>query len=207
MWVAATDWEAVTAIATAALAFLTFVLAGAAIVAALFAKRAIDADREAAREAHRPLLLDVAETTSAESDLDPGPTATLSFSGVHTVEWDWRLVYVGLADGLLYVAVPLRNVGNGPAVIAVDGIRVVDDGVDRLPAAAEVHRERVAPGETTRVLCSYRSTREESLRSLTLMVPYRDFTGDQKTAASVELERVRDDHWRINAITPVESRN
>lgn len=79
-----------------------------------------------------PLLIDVTKTTSVDSDLDPGNLVALSFPGGHDVEaWDWRRVYDGYPAGRICVAVPLRNVGSGLAVIDAKGIRVIGDGLDR----------------------------------------------------------------------------
>ncbi len=135
---AAIDWGEVTALATAALVF-------AAALAALYAKRDIDAhlqtsaeDLHATREAtkaaqeaaqrqlrasYRPLLIDLpAYGPIDENDevLEGGPNAgkvPLDFTGGHEgVVWP-RAVYVALSGPRINVSVLLRNVGNGLAVI------------------------------------------------------------------------------------------
>lgn len=204
-YVAATDWTKVTAIATAALASLTLILAVAAIIAAYYARRGINADRETSREAiestYRPLLIDVTETTSAPSDLDPGPQASLSFPLGHDATVDWRHVYVGFpGDGSICVAVPLRNVGNGPAVISGDRVRVLGDGVNAY-LGSSVHRERVPAGETTRILCAHWIEGRNEPRTLRVLVPYQDFAGGQWTIADVGLEQIFDS-WRVRSINP-----
>jgi hypothetical protein len=220
---AGTDWTEVTAIATGALALLTLALATIAVVGSKYAKRSIEADLKISREAtqaaqkmtqqqiestHRPLLIDVTETASGQSDLDPNKTPQLDFPGGHTVLWDWRQVYVGFPAGRICVGVPLRNVGTGPAVIDKDGVRVVGDGLDREPLGREVHRERVPPGETTRVLCTYALVPQSDPRWLQVLVPYRDFAGAQATVADVRLECVvQPDKWRVHSITPVAPEN
>jgi hypothetical protein len=214
----ATDWNEFTAIATGALALLTFILAGAAIIAAGYARRGIEADLQTSREAteaaqtmtqrqiestHRPLLIDVTETSSASPDLDPDRIPRLHFAGGHEVDVDWRRVYVGFPAGLICVAVPLRNVGTGPAVIDPEDIRVFGDGLDRKPLGTEVHRERVPPGETTRILCTYALVPQSDPRWLRVLVPYRDFVGEQYTVGDMELECVTEDHWRVRRIKAV----
>jgi hypothetical protein len=200
----------------------TIVLAAVAVVAAIYAKRSIDADLKISREAtdaaqkmtqqqiestHRPLLIDVTETASGQSDLDPNHEPLLQFPGGHEVGWDWRCVYVGFPPGRISVAVPLRNVGTGPAVIDVDGIRVVGEGLDREPLGREVHRERVPPGETTRILATYARVPDCDPRWLQVLVPYRDFAGAQATYADVRLECVTGEKWRVASIMPVPPEN
>jgi hypothetical protein len=229
-YVAATDWNEVTAIATALLAVLTFLLVIAALFAARYARRDIEAqlqtsaeDLKATRDATEaaqaavqrqieasrlPLLIDVTETTSVDSDLDPRKLVALSFPGGHEVEeWDWRRVYVGYPARCVCVAVPLRNVGSGLAVIDVKGIRVIGDGLDREILGREVHRERVPPGETTRILCTHGVVPSAERRDLHLLVPYRDFADEQPTVADVRLERVQGDQWRVRSVMPVAPEN
>jgi hypothetical protein len=225
---ASIDWSEVTAIATAALALLTFVLAGAAIIAARYARQAIAADLKTAREAteaaqrmtrlqiestHRPLLIDVTETTSKPSDLDPSATPSLKFPGGNEVVHDWRQVYLAAASVYwLDVAVPLRNVGTGPAVIEKDGIRVFGGGVEAEEVDSAVHRERVPPGETTRILCACRFPASRSIPdtvpdTVRMVVPYCDFSGAQATIANVLIERVEEEHWQVTSVTPVAPEN
>jgi hypothetical protein len=124
----------------------------------------------------------------------------------------WRLgtggvVYVGYPAGRICVAVPLRNVGNGLAVIDSTGIRVIGDGLDREVLGREVHRERVPPGETTRILCTHGVMPSAERQDLQLLVPYRDFADEQPTVADVRLERVQEDQWRVRSVTPVAPEN
>lgn len=220
---ASIDWSEVTAIATAALALLTFVLAGAAIIAAKYARQAIAADLRTARQAtdaaqrmtqlqiestHRPLLIDVTETTSKPSDLDPSTTPWLKFPAGHQVAHDWRHVYVGPSGGCIDVAVPLRNVGTGPAVIEKDGIRVFGGGVEADEVDSAVHRERVPPGETTRILCTCRFAASDTVPdNLQVLVPYCDFAAAQATIADIRIERVEEEHWRVTRVTPAAPEN
>jgi hypothetical protein len=97
-------------------------------------------------------LIDVSRHTPRNSDLDPPGKVLLQFPNVPDAKVDWREVYVGFPDATISVAVPLRNVGNGPAVIDPGGVRVLGKGIDRKVLGREVHRERVPPGETTRIL-------------------------------------------------------
>ncbi len=228
-YLAATDWNEVTALATGALAVLTFALVVAAFFAARYARRDIEAqlqtsaeDLKATREATEgaqsavqrqieasrlPLFIDVTETTSVHSDLDPSDKVRLRFPDGHEKDIDWRRVYVGNDAGRVYVAVPLRNVGSGLAVIDVDGIRLIGGLLDGDVLGREVHRERVPPGETTRIICTRGMKPFSERNDLQLLVPYRDFAGEQATVADVRLVWVQGDQWRVRSVTPVAPEN
>jgi hypothetical protein len=216
--IAAIDWNEVTALATIGLVI-------AAVAAAWFAKQDIaahlrsaeedlgaaeDATRatqEAARRqieaTYRPLFIDVSEHTSKPSDLDPPGEVQLRFFD-HDASADWRKVYVAFleAPSRVCVAVPLRNVGSGPGVIQADGIDLYGDGIGESRTFCEVHRERVPPWETTRILCTYERQPGQTPSGLWLRVPYTDFAGTQARVAEVRLQRVRDD-WRVGSVKPV----
>jgi hypothetical protein len=156
---------------------------------------------------YRPLLIDVSEHMPKDSDLDPSNEVLLQFANGHDVTQDWRKVYVGFPDACVSVAVPLRNVGAGPAVIDKKGVRVIGDGVDREILGSEVHRERVPPTETTRILCTHGRVPDSYPNDLQVLVPYCDFAGEQAVVADVRLERVEQDHWRVSSITPLAPEN
>jgi len=210
------DWNEVTAIATGVLAlgliptaigiWITYKAATddlhATQYAAAVAQQAAQVQIEASR---LPLLVDVTETTSADSDLDPTSSALLKFPGGHTAETDWRHVYVGYAAGQICVAVPLRNVGSGLAVINPDGVRMHGGGLHPNSLGVTVHRERVPPGETTRILCTYNVQPSDERRDLQMLVPYTDFAGGQATYADVRL--ALDDQWHVRSVRPVPPEN
>ncbi len=144
-YVAAIDWSEVTALATGALVLVTVALVAAAGVAALYAKRDIDAhlktaadDLHATREAtkaaqegaqrqlrasYRPLLIELPPYGPADENdpvLEAGPAegrVPLRFPGGHEGLAEPRGVYVALSGPRINVSVLLRNVGNGLAVI------------------------------------------------------------------------------------------
>jgi hypothetical protein len=143
----------------------------------------------------RPILTDVSENTSRESDLDPERHPNFNFKDGHTVEKaDWRRAYVDHAGASVYIAVPLRNVGAGLAVIERGHSELRGTGgggktiLDAEPKSTYIHRERVAPGETMRILCVGKRLGDGELTSLQVAVRYKDFLGGQTTVARVELE-------------------
>jgi hypothetical protein len=235
MPLAGTDWNEVTGLASGALALLTFALVIAATVAARYAKRDIETqlatsaeDLRATREAtaasqemaqrqlessYRPLLIDVA----GEGPVDPadavlpsaaGPLMILDFAGGHSATTDPREIYVGLSGPRINVAVPLRNVGNGLAVLNPVGVRLLGQRVlDQRTGehVADIERPRVPPGETTRILCAPQITPTEFATHpwiLTLRVPYFDFAGGQGQVAVVHLTQpFQDDPWKLLSVT------
>lgn len=149
----AINWTEVTALATVALVIATVLLVGAAVLAAFYAKRDIAAHLTTSKDeiketnasvqrqieaSYRPLLIDVTRTTSKDSDLDPDNRPTLEFPRSPEVTIDWREVYVDYLPDHVRLAVPLRNVGVGVAVMLPDEVLVVTRGpVGRKPTGPE----------------------------------------------------------------------
>ena len=184
------------------------------------AQMATERQLEASR---RPLLIDVAPDGPVFADMgatrkevfnpgrhvsEPvGPTfVVLSFPGEHLVAADPRELYVGQTPGYLHVMVPLRNAGNGLAVIDTDDIRATGAATRQL-IGCDVKRERVPPGETTRIICTHTVANSEQppdSEVYELAVPYRDFAGGQLTVALVRLEHFEGDVWRLYDVRQVE---
>jgi hypothetical protein len=222
---AAIDWGEVTALATVALVL-------AASAAALYAKRDIEAhlhtsaeDLRATREAtkaaqevaqcqlqasYRPLLIEVPPLGPPDAGDRPPVAGTnkgrvqLRFPGGHEGYADPREVYVALSGPRINVAVPLRNVGNGLAVIHPAQVQLL--GQRMLPQRVGewltvVERPRVPPGETTRILHAPQISATEMADYpwiLTLRVPYWDFAAEQGSVALIYLQQeYRDDPWLL----------
>jgi hypothetical protein len=188
---ASVDWNEVTALATGALALLTFLLVIAAIIAAVLAKRDIDTqletsaeDLKATREAtqaaqtmaqrqietsYRPLLIDVPPDGPVPYDplemkitpMGEGPRIHVEFPGGHAADFDPRQIYVGLSGGRMNIAVPLRNVGNGVAAILPALITVGGQRIGEMVGCIIQSTKLVPPGETTRIVCVPRLTQSE----------------------------------------------
>jgi hypothetical protein len=208
--IAATDWTKVTAQATIALAIVTAVLASAAIVAAWYARRGLQAaaaDLKATQEAsRRPLLVDVAPDESIRSDKARSVSRSsgsirLTFGDGHSDQIDPRQAYVHLSDRYLYAAVPLRNVGTGLALIDPINVMVLSDSISE-SMWGEVDRPRVAPNERTRVLCRGTIYLQPDYPWLvTIGVTYYDFLGGQQTITLIDLEQLDPDaNWIIRSI-------
>jgi hypothetical protein len=140
----------------------------------------------------------------------PSPRVRIDFPGGHTAEIDPRTAYVHLSGPWADVSVPLRNVGQGLAVIDTEHIAVKGQRLGEMHSR-HAWRERVPPGETTRIVCTPRMTQSEAATYpwvWELMVPYRDFTGGQLTVAVVRLEqRFDDEDWLLSDIKQVAPEN
>jgi hypothetical protein len=131
----------------------------------------------------------------------------LRFPGGHEDFADPRAVYVALSGPRINVAVPLRNVGNGLAVIHPIQVHLL--GQRMLPQRVGewltvVERPRVPPGETTRILHAPTISATEMADYpwiLTLRVPYWDFAAQEGWVALIYLEQAyRDDPWLLRWI-------
>jgi hypothetical protein len=171
----------------------------------------------------RPLLIDVAPDGPIQPDMGAirqqrinvsagraesvGPQFVhLPFPGGHLAAADPRQVRVEQTAGRLHVMVPLRNAGNGLAVIDANEVRGTGAATRRL-MGCEVQRERVPPGETTRILCTHEviiGEQQPDSEIYELAVPYRDFAGGQLTVALVRLEHVGNDDWRLRDARQIE---
>ena len=227
-YIAVINWSEVTALATVALVL-------AASAAALYAKRDIEAhlrtsadDLHATREAtkaaqevaqrqlqasYRPLLIEVPpHGPPDESDrplvagLNKG-RVQLRFPGGHEDHADPRAIYVALSGPRINVAVPLRNVGNGLAVIHPMQVQLL--GQRMLPQRVGewltvVERPRLPPGETTRILHAPTISPTDMADYpwiLTLRVPYWDFAAEEGWVALIYLEQAyQDDPWSLRWI-------
>jgi len=104
------------------------------------------------------------------------------------------------------IAVPLRNVGNGLAVVLP---ALITAGGQRIGAmeGSSVQSKLVPLGETTRVVCAPRLTQLEAATYpwvVIVKVPYQDFTGGQPTIARIWLEqRFKETEWLLHGIDQV----
>jgi hypothetical protein len=215
-YLAATDWNEVTAIATSVLALgLIFTVIGIRLTYKA-ATDDIHATKEAARIAqaaareqieasHRPLLIEVPPDGPISYDplvihpLGDAPRIHTEFAGGHVADFDPRQIYVHLGGPWASVAVPLRNVGRGLAVIDPQEIRAVGERLGEMHSR-QVSHERVPPGESTRVLCTPRMTPGVADYPWVweLFVPYKDFAGRQLTVAVVRLiQDYPEDDWHL----------
>ena len=143
---------------------------------------------------HRPVLVDVPVTAPVPADMGAedgpaGPTIDTSLPGIRPQRIDPRHPFVAFEGQKIFLSVPLRNVGEGPAVL--DGGRVALTGplIGELEYRA-LQRENVAVGETTRIdviAAQAPGPVEERDILWELMVPYSDPDGELRTVAHVHI--------------------
>jgi hypothetical protein len=156
---------------------------------------------------YRPLLIDVVPSGPvSENDrvlIASQGRINVEFPGGHSEAFDPRQIYVGLSGGRMNIAVPLRNVGNGLAVVLP---ALITAGGQRIGAmeGTSVQSKLMPPGETTRVVCAPRLTQLEAASYpwvVILKVPYQDFAGGQPTIARIWLEqRYKETEWILHGI-------
>jgi len=156
---------------------------------------------------YRPLLIDVVPTGPISPN-DPLPIASLGlikieFPSGHSADIDPRQIYVGLSGGRINIAIPLRNVGSGLAVVLPALITVGGQRIGSMEGTS-VQSKLVPSGETTRIVCAPRLSQLEAAEYpwvVVLQVPYRDFVGGQFTIACVTLEqRYKEIEWTLQGI-------
>lgn len=208
MCLAATDWNEVTAISTVALAAITGVLAVAAIVAAWYARRGLQAaaaDLRATNEAtqvtremaeaqiqaaRRPLLIDV-PCEVLDGAARP-KRIRYSFGDGHAPEIEPNEIYVHRDGANVYIVVPLRNVGTGLASIPhmMSILAAGSDESIESTSYGRAERSRVPPGETTRISCVaglYAEPKHPWV--VTISVMYYDYLNGQEAVTVVYLEQ------------------
>jgi hypothetical protein len=190
----------------------------AAEVAQRASRDELEATREATRTAqamaqrqleasYRPLLIDVVPTGPVSLndpiDMALGDRIWVEFPGGHGDTFDPRQIYVALGGGRINIAVPLRNVGSGVAVVLPALIWVGGQRMGTMEGC-HVQSKLVPPGETTRVVCAPRLTQQEMADypwAVIVHVPYQDFAGGQLTIARVMLEqRFKETEWILRAV-------
>ncbi|HEX4114361.1 MAG TPA: hypothetical protein VHY18_00625 [Solirubrobacteraceae bacterium] len=186
--------------------------------AALLAQAATERQLEASR---RPLLIDVAPYGPVYTDMGAiqrqrndgsltSPVVRIRFPAAPQADAaDPRRIYVRQTDSRLYVMVPLRNAGNGLAILDSDEIQAVGAAIGQ-PMDCEIQRERVPAGETTRILCTHEIAVDEQRANIDfyeLAVPYRDFAGGQLTVALVRLERMQGGDWQLRDVQQTKLEN
>jgi hypothetical protein len=191
----ASHTDEIIAIGTAALAVvtLTLVLATGFLVRATrkAAGEAREDSQALLRASDRPLLIEVlrGSPVTADMDADADGSISLLFPGRERERIDSRAVYVRFAEGLVYVSLPLRNVGRGLAIIDVAGVELSGSALrDMIIFEPVASASRVPPGETTRInLMKVYDKDAEIKGEWSVSVPYRDFAGGQATTAEITL--------------------
>jgi hypothetical protein len=155
---------------------------------------------------HRPVLVDVPLTAAVPADMGAtdgpaGPTIETSLPGIRAHRIDPRRPFVAFEGQKIYLSVPLRNVGEGLAVLDGRHVALAGPLVGELEYRA-LHREHVPVGETTRIdLIAAQAPDPAEERDITweLTILYSDPAGRWRTVAHVQIVS-RDEDWLIERV-------
>lgn len=159
---------------------------------------------------HRPVLADVPVTAPVPADMGAeegpaGPTVETSLPGIRPQRIDPRRPFVAVEGQKIYLSVPLRNVGQGLAVLDRSRVALAGPLIGELEYRA-LHGEHVPAGETTRIdVIAARAPDPAEEREITweLSVPYSDSDGRHRAVAHVQMVCRGDEitgPWRIEHV-------
>jgi hypothetical protein len=192
------DWATISALATAG---GTLALAGATYAAVRSSNRSARVAEQALQEQRRPLLV--------HARLDD-PVQKVLFLGGHWVRTEGNQAVVDDEDGVIYLAIPLRNVGSGIAVLQgwYAWPDIVTHEVSPSPPE-EFHRQTrdiyVAPGEVDVWQGAFRDPNDHvrdqiaaartERRPFSIDLLYSDQVGGQRTISRFTLTPAREEGW------------
>lgn len=206
----AVDWPTVASLATAA---GTLVLAVATFSSVRFGQRSTRIAERSTEIAERALLLGLRPVLAPSRVTDP--PEVVRFGEGRMVSVEGGLAAVEREHGSFYLVVPLRNVGNGLAVI--QGWRLLArrpdpdmphaDPSDHRPQTRDLY---VPAGDTgfwqgavREADDPFREGLDEAFQAggtLTIDLLYGDHEGGQMTISRFVLTRQEDDHWRAGVV-------
>lgn len=207
------DWVTISALATAG---GTLVLAGATFAA-------VRSGNRSARVAERALLVGLRPVLTPSREQDPGEE--VAFGDEHRFRVEGQTAAVDEADGNVYMAIPLRNVGPGIAVLhgwhLAKGRRVSGDPRDRIDNFRTQQLDLyIAPGELGYWQGAVRDEADAFLApareavaepdTLTIDLLYGDHEGGQRTITRFVLQPGEGSawpvrvlrHWRVEGVDP-----
>ncbi len=213
----AVDWPTIASLATAA---GTLVLAVATFSSVRFGQRSTRIAERSTAIAERALLLGLRPVLAPARITDPPETVRFGEGRMVTVEGG--LAAVEREEENYYFVIPLRNVGNGLAVLHAWRFMARRPGIDTPHAEPSEHRPQtrdlyVPAGDTGFWQGAIREPDDpfrEGLReafqasgTLTVDLLYGDHEGGQRTISRFILTREQDGHWRPGVVRhwPLES--
>jgi hypothetical protein len=206
----AVDWPTVASLATAA---GTLVLAVATFSSVRFGQRFTRIAERSTEIAERALLLGLRPVLAPSRVTDP--PEIVWFGEGRMVSVEGGLAAVECDDGNYYFVLPLRNVGNGLAVIQGWRLRARQPAPDTPHAEPSEHRPQtrdlyVPAGDTgfwqgavREADDPFRDGLDEAFQTgatLTIDLLYGDHEGGQLTISRFILTRQEDNHWRPGVV-------
>jgi hypothetical protein len=196
------DWATISSLATAG---GTLVLAAATFSAVRSSNRSARIAEQALQEQRRPVLV------NARFD---DPLQKVMFSGGHWSRAEGSQAAVDEEDGILYLALSLRNVGAGIAVLqgwCPSPELTTAAGADHPPAEdfrRQVRDIYIAPGDVGMWQGAFRDADDDlgrelaaaraERRAFTIDLLYSDQVGGQRTISRFGITPAGDDRWIAN---------
>jgi hypothetical protein len=211
------DWSTIASLSTA----------GGTLVLALATFSSVRASQRAARIAEQALLIGLRPVLAPTNADDP--PMTVGFGDQHLVTVAGGTAAVELADGNVYLVIPLRNVGQGLAVLHswaamprqgafVEGVSMERPDPGRL---RRLQRDLFIPAGGTGFWQGPFRNPEDEMRAgldaaiaagepLLVDVLYGDYEGGQRTITRFSLMHSEDGswiagvarHWRLDGVSP-----
>src|SRR3984893_9407029 len=204
------DWSTIDSLATAG---GTLVLAVATFSSVRFGQRSARIAERSTAIAERALLLGLRPVLAPARVTDP--PQTVRFGDGRRVSVDGGMAAVERDGENYYFVIPLRNVGNGLAVLQAWRVTSLNPRVDTPPVEPAEHRPQaldlyVPAGDTGYWQGGIREPGDpfrEGLREaflagevLTVDLLYGDHEGGQLTISRFVLSREEDGHWRPGVV-------
>jgi hypothetical protein len=193
-----TDWTTVASLATAG---GTLVLAAATFASVRSTHRAAIATERALRASIRPVLV--------PSRLED-PPEKVGFADDHWIKVEGGRAYVEGTENAIYLAIALRNVGNGLAVLDrwdfYPDRKMGDFARGQLDSWRRLTRDIYVPAsdrgfwqgafrDATDPVFAEASTAIRERRPMTIDLLYGDHEGGQRTVTRFNLSTQEDDRW------------
>jgi hypothetical protein len=206
----ATDWPTIASLATAV---GTLVLAVATFSSVRFGQRSTRIAERSTAIAERALLVGLRPVLAPARVTDPPETVRFGEGRMVTVEGG--MAAAERHGENYYFVIPLRNVGNGIAILQAWRLAAQRPGIDTPHAELEEHRRQtrdlyVPPGDTgfwqgaiREPDDPFRVGLDEAFgagRTLTVDLLYGDHEGGQLTISRFILTREEDGHWRPGVV-------
>lgn len=206
------DWSTIASLSTA----------GGTLVLALATFSSVRASQRTARIAEQALLIGLRPVLAPTNEDDTA--ITVAFADAHFVSVPGGAGSVELEDGRLYFVIPLRNVGQGLAVLHSWRVARRDGHAAEQPAVESfrrLSRDLYIPAGGTGFWQGAIREADDGMRAgiddavtegepLIIDLLYGDYEGGQRTISRFSVARTDDDgwlagvvrHWRLDGVSP-----
>jgi hypothetical protein len=206
------DWSTIASLSTA----------GGTLVLAIATFSSVRASQRTARIAEQALLIGLRPVLAPTNEDDT--TMTVGFADQHTVSVAGGSASVQLEEGHFYFVIPLRNVGQGLAVLHSWRVALRDGRAAQQPPSESfrrLSRDLYIPAGGTGFWQGAMREADDEMRAgideafaagepLVVDLLYGDYEGGQRTISRFSVTRTDQDawlagvvrHWRLDGVSP-----